>query len=129
MIAASAEQLGRSPNAPWQVRMDRDHGFSLGRKGRTVLVGGKEGRSFRTKTIDGRYKRKMGAMSWRKKASQQSIAKELRGRRRHKSLDGRAAAEPSTSLSVPSQGPFGKMRSMKAGGLKSEIPQQLLQES
>ena len=68
MIAASAEQLGRSPNAPWQVRIDRDHGFSLGRKGRTVLVGGKEGRSFRTKTIDGRYQRKMGAMSWRKKA-------------------------------------------------------------
>lgn len=49
-------------------RMDRDHGSSLGRKGRTALVGGKEGRSFRTKTIDGRYQRKMGAMSWRKQA-------------------------------------------------------------
>lgn len=66
MITASAEQLGRSPNVPWQVRMDRDHGFSLGRKGRTALGGGKEGRSFRTKTTDARYQRKMGVMSWRK---------------------------------------------------------------
>ena len=66
MTTASAEQLGRSPKAPWQVRMGRDHGFSLGRKGRTVLVGGKEGGSFRKKTVDGRYQRKMGAMCWRK---------------------------------------------------------------
>lgn len=93
-----------------------------GREGQW-LVGGKKRGAFRMKAIDGRYQRKTGAVSWRKKEWKQSRAKELRGRRRYRSLDGREVAELSTFLSVSSQGPFDKTRSMKGGGLKSEVPQ------